>query len=502
MKKKIISAILFIALLAAIAGVAILTFTIFNMLGSVTDTTKSAVTPLVIIIGVLIVLWLVLFIFLEHYRKTGSIFGERKTDRLTGLGGKKTLRSNFEYATSNHLYSCLAYIAFDTEKLKSKYDEKLCDSLQKGAAKIIKGSCGEKDCASRLEDGVFSIFLYCQDGVQAHDRINDLTEQLNKYERQVLLDDVAPFSAGIFLPEVEKISFDNAFENARIGYKYAKDNNVQTLICTKDLLVQEASKGRIRESLSRAIDNNEFELHLQFIYETRKDNFVGAEVLSRWNNPTEGMIMPGGYINDMRTTGIIERFDMYMLDKTCEQLAKWSAGEFSHLTLSCNITRITIASEEFVRNFRKILKKYNFNHNLLILEITEDALIDNQTVANRNIVACKEDGVRVAIDDFGSGHSSLHDLSDYPVDYIKIDRKIIAKTESDRGDALLSGIINLAHSLHMEAVCEGVETKKQMEIAKRCDCDFIQGYYFSYVFSVEESENLYRKSLEKTAAAD
>lgn len=431
-------------------------------------------------------------LFLFRLKNNLDFFGHRKTDSLTGLSNKKHIRMNFEGVNSVYnMYVCLAYIAFDAKRIKDRCGDLWVENLQKGAAEILSQSCKDYDCAARISDGVFAVSLCCKDGLEAEQRIKQITDKLNKYEHQILFEIVSPFRAGLYLPEKNRSNFETAMSNAEIGYKYALDKNVDSFICTRDILVKEASKTRLKEKLSKAIDEKQFDMYLQFVYNVKKNRFVGAEVLSRWNNPDDGLLLPAYYINNMRNTGVIEKFDMYMLEKTCRLLDEWSKSEFSDLMLSCNITRITISSVKFVENLKKIIKKYNFNHANLILEITEDALIDNERVALGNITECKNIGIKIAIDDFGAGHSSFSDISDYPVDQIKIDREIINKSDTQKGNSLLHGIINLAHDLGIETVCEGVETDEQKNTAIDNNCDYIQGYLYSYVFNVDEGKRFY-----------
>lgn len=116
-------------------------------------------------------------------------------------------------------------------------------------------------------------------------------------------------------------------------------------------------------------------------------------------------------------------------------------------------------------------------------------------IAFRNITECRKEGIRIAIDDFGTGNSSFGDIGDYPVDELKVDREIILKTGTERGSALLQGLIGLAHQLGIEVVCEGVETDGQRDCAVENGTDFIQGYFYSYVFPVEEGKRHYKASL-------
>lgn len=496
MKKRIISAALFVIMLAAIGGVGMLVFKNFGTFASIADGTFTVKgVQWLYMTAALLAVWLILFTALVRVNRKSGMYSYSRTDQLTGLGNKKQVRDHFESINASyHKYSCLAYVGCNWKSLQSQCSKSQCDKLQIGAAEIFSEACGDYDCAARVGDGAFVFSLYCKDGLHAQQRMDALVEQLNQYQYQAFGRDVTSFHAGIALPEKDRTTFETVLANAKIGYRYALDNRLNTFVCTRDILIREASRDRRRETLLRAIEAQQFEPFMQFVYDTKAKKFIGAEVLSRWNNPEEGFQMPAYYINDMRTTGVIGKFDLYMLERICAILQSWAGTEFGDLTLSCNITRVTVSSEEFLQDFHRIIKKYQFDRKNLILEITEDALIGNQTVAYRNVVGCKQEGVQIAIDDFGVGNSSISDLGNYPVDVIKIDRQIILKSETERGDALLHGLIHLAHHLNIQVLCEGVETENQRDIAMNNDCDFIQGYFYSYVFPVEEAKQHYLDS--------
>lgn len=158
--------------------------------------------------------------------------------------------------------------------------------------------------------------------------------------------------------------------------------------------------------------------------------------------------------------------------------------------LTCNFARITIGQESFVPRLQRIAERYVFDHERLILEITEDTLEDSRKTAFQNISRCKEMGFGIALDDVGSGYTFFSDLRDYPIDVVKIDRSILNSAIDGRGAALLQGMIALAHSLQMKVLCEGVETAEQVELLRQLDCDFIQGYYFYRALPLKEAERV------------
>ena len=453
---------------------------------------------IIIALLVIAVIALILAFVLKRTKQDTSVGGGNTSiDKLTGLGNKRHAERYFNNLDRSDYESvCMAYIAFDAKRFTVVNDREKCDDLQKTAGKLLAAFCGETDYAARIDDGAFIIGATCSNMVILQQRINDLVNNLNKIQSGFADKSTYPFRAGLFL-ESDKIGgFEISLNNAIVAYNYACDNQLNLYVCTNELLKNESYRTCLREKLDRAIDDGQFCMFLQFIYSPSQDKFTCAEVLSRWGNPMEGFMMPAYYINDMRTTGLIKKFDMYMLEKTCRVLKEWSDTPFGDLRLSCNITRVTISSVEFVRDFQNILKKYKFDRSKLMLEITEDTLID-KAIAYQNIVFCKDEGVHVAIDDLCAGHSSLEDLSDYPVDQVKLSRHMIVRTASKRGNALLQELINMAHRMDLEVVCEGIENEEQRNAVIDNGCDLVQGYYFSYVFPLDEAKDFYLKSLKE-----
>lgn len=249
----------------------------------------------------------------------------------------------------------------------------------------------------------------------------------------------------------------------------------------------------ITQSILNGLDNNEFKMYLQFIVDCKTKKIVSAEALSRWDSPKKGVIGPVNYIEHMELSGLISKHDFYMFELACRQLEKWSNTEYKDVSISCNFTRITLSEEDFIAKLKKISKKYKFDRNKLAIEITEDAIEKDRETAKRNVMLCKELGFRVYLDDLGSGYTSLANLCDYPIDVVKIDRDILLKADTQRGKALLSGIIALAHSLDMGVICEGVETVEQNTLVSQSNCDFIQGWYYAKALPAEECESFIQK---------
>ena len=241
------------------------------------------------------------------------------------------------------------------------------------------------------------------------------------------------------------------------------------------------------DAIKPGLENDEFKMYLQFIVDNKTKNIVSAEALSRWET-SDGVVFPGKYIGLMEESGLITTLDYRMFEKVCEKLAEWEGTEFDDITISCNFTRITISEVDFAAKITDIISRHSFAHHKLILEITEDSIEENSERAKSNMLAAKALGFTVALDDIGSGYTSLRNLCDYPIDLVKLDRAMLLLTNTERGRKLFHGIISLVHLLELKLVCEGVETEEQNTFVSESGCDFIQGWYYSTALSVGKAE--------------
>ncbi len=251
------------------------------------------------------------------------------------------------------------------------------------------------------------------------------------------------------------------------------------------------------KKIEEGFKNDEFKMHLQFVVDNKTKKIVSSEALSRWENSFGEIIFPGAYIGLMEKSGYIVKFDYYMFEKACKKLSEWKNSDFNDLTISCNITRITISEKLFVTKIKEIADKYDFDRSKLLIEITEDSIEKNMDVARNNIIKTKELGFSIALDDIGSGYTSLISLCEYPIDVVKIDRDVLLLSDRESGKKLFLGIISLIHSLNLKVVCEGVETEEQNTLVSGSECDYIQGWYYSKALPESKAENFYREYMKK-----
>lgn len=235
----------------------------------------------------------------------------------------------------------------------------------------------------------------------------------------------------------------------------------------------------MQSSLSSAIENKEFEVYFQPIYDVTKEKIVGAEALTRWNKE-EGIISPAKYIPLAKKTGDIIKLDEFVLEeacKCCNEMYKIGEEQFK---VSINISYAAIKQNNFIEKLVKIITKEKINPRSIKLEITEDEIIDNIEFTVGILNKIRNLGFQIALDDFGVGYSSFNYIKILPLDTLKIDRSLLKSLEKDRKTlSIIETLINLSHTLGLNVVCEGVEISSQLELLRKINCDSIQGFYIS-----------------------
>ena len=245
------------------------------------------------------------------------------------------------------------------------------------------------------------------------------------------------------------------------------------------------------QELADALERGEFALYLQFVFDLHSSALIGAEALSRRIRPVSGLQMPGQYLPALYRTGLIARFDFFMLEKTCAVLQDW-ARQGLQLKLSCNLTRATASAPDFTEQLQAITDRYVFPHDRLILEITEDALHSDAQAVRRNMEICRAAGFSVALDDVLAAYATGQGLYDLPADLVKFDRSLTAGTVTAKGRDQLQQLILLAHGRGADVLCEGVETAEQTAAVRACGSDFIQGFYYSRVYPLSDAMEYYK----------
>ena len=251
----------------------------------------------------------------------------------------------------------------------------------------------------------------------------------------------------------------------------------------------------LETSLRRGLERGEFSLHYQAKVDLRGGGITGVEALLRWQHPELGMVPPGQFIPLAEETGLIVPIGKWVLRAACEQNVAWRRAGLAPVRMSVNISARQFADEHLLEDIAEALAASGLEPSLLELEITESMVMQDAERAAVVLDAIKRIGVRLAIDDFGVGYSSLAQLKRLPIDTLKVDRSFIRDIPQDPGDsAIAEAIIAMGKRLRLTVVAEGVETSEQEAFLKAHDCDEMQGFFFSRPIPAEGFAELLKRS--------
>lgn len=247
----------------------------------------------------------------------------------------------------------------------------------------------------------------------------------------------------------------------------------------------------IENDMEEALVQRQFCVFVQPKYDIYKKEIIGGEALARWIHPEKGMISPGEFIPVFEKNGFIRFLDYYIWEETCRVLSNLKEKNEEVYPVSINVSRAHFYSNELKDKLLELLEKYNLEPNDLELEITETICAEDSGIINQRIKELQDEGFKIAMDDFGSGYSSLNMLKDIPLDIIKMDLRFLDSSENiEKSHKILGTLVDLAKSLELHVVVEGVETKEQVEFLESLGGVCAQGFYFSRPVDAETYEKM------------
>ena len=287
---------------------------------------------------------------------------------------------------------------------------------------------------------------------------------------------------------------DTLLKNADAAMYEAKNNGRDRMRFYSREVNEKIRENIILESdLRKALENNEFMIQIQPLIEVKTGRIVGGEALLRWNHPRKGRISPGEFIAVAEETGIIVPIGEKVLKEVCGFYQNLFHRGINPLPISVNLAVPQILHSGLLDSIQEFMEASVFPKPLLEIEITESVIMNNLDYAVKIMKSIRGMGVKVALDDFGTGYSSLSYLKNLPIDKLKIDKSFIDDiVENDSEQTIVKSVIEMAKSLKIQTVAEGIEKKEQWDILKKYDCDVGQGYYMYRPMDVEDFQGILR----------
>ena len=302
-------------------------------------------------------------------------------------------------------------------------------------------------------------------------------------------------SAGIASYPLDGEDCDTLVKNADIAMNRAKSKGKnQYALCTKEMKDEMRMSTQLSNDLHGALERDEFIIYYQPQIDLLTNKIIGVEALLRWVHPTRGMISPGIFIPLAEKNSLINSIGEWVLKTACMQNKKWQDMGLPHMDLAVNLSGVQIINPKIAENIERIIKETGLDPKYVELEITESIAITKTEHVMNVLTKLKAIGTSIAIDDFGTEYSSLSRLKLLPVDRIKIDMQFVQGIDTNEKDkAITMVIINLAKSLGLNVIAEGVETQLQLDFLQEKMCDSVQGYFFYKPMPAQEMEDILKK---------
>ncbi|QEG42322.1 putative bifunctional diguanylate cyclase/phosphodiesterase [Roseimaritima ulvae] len=354
----------------------------------------------------------------------------------------------------------------------------------KGSAPSTDDPCSPHDLVARLGGDEFVAFLVDiqspDAGVRFAERIRD--ELCNTYDLTGHELNIG-CSLGIAFTGPDVNTADDLMRNADLAMYRAKFTGKRCLAVFDDAMHASVLKRlQMEASLRSAVKHDELRLEYQPIFDVQTSHIVGLESLVRWQQPSTGLTQPMDFIPLAEETGLIVPIGGWVLEEACRAIGELNAARpgSQDISISVNVSKRQIAEPDFVEQLGATLARHDVHQRQLNLEITESLIMDSPEGIVDRLHEIRKLGVRLYMDDFGTGHSSLSCLHRFPIDVLKIDRSFVSTMETnDDYESIIHAIITLAHNLNTTVIAEGIETAQQLSRLRELECDLGQGYLFS-----------------------
>ncbi|ASC73742.1 two-component system response regulator [Halomicronema hongdechloris C2206] len=430
-------------------------------------------------------------------------------DPLTGLPNRKLLIERLELAINrarrleNYHYAVL-FLDLDRFKvINDSLGHSVGDQLLIAIAQRLKVHVRDIDLVARLGGDEFVILLEeisgPEDVIQISERI------LADFQTPFIIHDYeifTSFSIGIVLGTQDYHQTSDLMRDADIAmYRAKAQQNNSYKFFDAAMHTQALNRLTLETDLRKALNQQEFVVYYQPIFDLFNHRLFGFEALVRWQHPTRGFISPDEFISIAEETGFIVPLDNWVLYNACQQIASWE-NQFangSSFKISINLSAQDLRKVNLIQDVDDILADTGLAGHSLTLEITESLLIENIDQTIDLLVQLASRNIQISIDDFGTGYSSLGYLHRFPVNNLKIDRSFVDQIQSEsREYHVVDTIIALGQHLGLSVIAEGVETTQQLEWLQQLRCEFGQGYLFSKPLAAAEIERRYLARLEET----
>ena len=421
-------------------------------------------------------------------------------DPLTGLPNRLLLRDRVAQALAQALrmQNRVALMFLDLDRFKTINDSlghPVGDALLKEVVERLRTCVRDTDTICRQGGDEFIILLNDVRDSEAVSRIAEkihlrMTEPVLVGKHQLS----TSFSIGIALGPDDASDFDTLLQKADTAMYHAKEAGRNShRFFTEQMNRQVVEHLTLENKLRRALDNREFVLYYQPQIDLAEGRIVGVEALIRWNSPEDGLVSPGRFIPVAEASGLIAPIGAWVLREACRQARAWQDAGLPPFVVAVNLSAMQFKRPDLINTVINALVLADLDSQWLELELTESILIQDAESTVDSVRRLKALGVKLSVDDFGTGYSSLAYLKRFAVDKLKIDQSFVRDLGHDPEDsAIVRAIVQMAHSMKLTTIAEGVETQELADLLRLFHCDEAQGFWLAKPLPADELEAFVR----------
>ncbi|MDB5769873.1 MAG: domain S-box protein [Burkholderia sp.] len=416
-------------------------------------------------------------------------------DALTGLPNRAMLNERMQQMLeSAPRNDSIAVMFIDLDRFKEVNDSlghEPGDIALREVGRRLQKNLRPSDIVARLGGDEFVVVANCSQGSESAERIVDKLFTAFAAPVDIAGQEVyVGASIGISMFPQDGTTKEVLFQNADTAMYRAKAAGRKTYrFFEAEMSLEAKTRMMLEHSLRRALDRNQFELHYQPRIHLKTMAIVGMEALIRWNHPQLGQVSPMQFIPIAEEKGLIDQIGRWVLDEACMQARRLMDKYNRSLCVSVNVSARQLKSRDILGQVDDSLKKADLPPRLLELELTESALIEDIEMSASVLKELKKLGILLSVDDFGTGYSGLAYLRSFPLDTLKLDRSFV--TQQDDGISsfkFIKAFVDLAHTLNLSVVAEGVETNETLQLLRDAACDEAQGYLLARPLTLEAFE--------------
>lgn len=422
-------------------------------------------------------------------------------DALTGLPNPVLLRQEFQDSVElkSKKNKKQYFVAINIDRfsyINLLYGYRIGDQLLIDIANRIKHKLRDKDSIYRFSGDIYILLI--RDIEEVETLINIVERVFDLIRKPYMIDGkeiLITASFGISLYPDDGISYENLLQNAETALREAKQSGKNAIKFFSEVMNLKATRWFVLgNQLNSAILNNELCVYYQIQVDNSSKKVIGVESLVRWNHKEYGVLSPDEFIPFAETSGLIIPLGYWVIENVFKQIRNHIDKGYRLIKYSINLSAKQLEDKDFIVKVNELLKGYQLNSENIVFEITESSAMLNPDVSNKVLNQLKENGFHIAMDDFGTGFSSLSVLNQFPIDILKIDRSFISHISKDKKkEQLTLAILAMAEIIGLKTVAEGVEFEEDVAFLAIQKCDVLQGYYFSKPINEYEFNHLLQK---------